>query len=132
MTLAEQLVRSLLEAVENGFAVDVPALYAADAQVTQPFAFNGPETLHGGGQITEHFHAAASTGVRVKVKNLRMHQTVDPHVVIVEFDYEWNLPEGATFETANIQVIEERDGLISTSRDYHDTTAIRGAFEPHP
>ena len=52
-----------------------------------------------------------------------MHETVDPEVVIAEFDY---TARGVTF--ANIQVLRVRDGLIVETRDYHDPAAIREAM----
>jgi uncharacterized protein len=125
---AEALLRRLLDAVQDGFTVDVPRLYAPDAEVLMPFAAGGPATLHGVQAIDAHFRAAAARGLGVRVEDLLIHRMADPHLVVAEFGYVWALPRGRTVTTANIQVVEEAGGLISRSRDYHDTAAIRRAL----
>jgi ketosteroid isomerase-like protein len=93
-------------------------LYAEDAVVDVPFA--RPEAMHlrGRDQVRAHF---TGLGGRIELtpRDVRVHETADPEVIIAEWDYE----SGAT-RFANIQVLRVRDGLIVESRDYHDHAAI--------
>ena len=125
MSPAERVLRSLLDDIEDGFRVDVRSLYAEDAEVTQPFGPNGVQVLAGAAEIEKQFASAAQRGWRVAVKDLAVIQSTDPHVVVAEFTYEWTLGGGHRFETANVQIVEERDGRIQRTRDYHDVASIR-------
>jgi ketosteroid isomerase-like protein len=57
--------------------------------------------------------------------NVVVRETDDAEVVVAEFDYRvHHRVTGRTFEAANIQVLRVRDGLIVSSRDYHDHLAL--------
>jgi len=50
-----------------------------------------------------------------------LHETRDPEVVIVEYDYDGLVTTtGRSFQVSNIQVSRVRDGQIVISRDYHN------------
>jgi ketosteroid isomerase-like protein len=58
-----------------------------------------------------------------------VHETTDPEVVVAEFGYRFRPREGVeAFPVANVQVVRVRDGLIVSSRDYHDHAAIAAAL----
>jgi ketosteroid isomerase-like protein len=65
-------------------------------------------------------------GLSLIARNVVIHETADPEVVIAEFDYAITGKEG-TVTAANIQVLRVRDGLITATRDYHDHLAIARA-----
>ncbi|MBO2460694.1 nuclear transport factor 2 family protein [Actinomadura violacea] len=58
-----------------------------------------------------------------------VHETGDPEVIIVEFDYEGRIATtGHGFRVPNIQMLRVRDGLIVETRDYHDHRGLARAF----
>ena len=60
---------------------------------------------------------------------MTIHETTDPEVIIAEFWYRGHVTgSDRTFEAANVQVIRVRDGLIVSSRDYHNHAAIAAAL----
>ncbi|RSM76685.1 hypothetical protein DL991_25150 [Amycolatopsis sp. WAC 01375] len=56
-----------------------------------------------------------------------IHETLDPEVVIGEFDYQGTASDSAEFRVTTIFVLRVRDGLIVESRDYADHLAISAA-----
>ena len=113
---------------------DLADLYAEDAVVHQPFAPpespdspSAPPLLEGRETIRARFAGADRMGLRFGVRNVVVHETADPEVVIAEFDYD--IPAGDDVLTAaNIQVLRVRDGLIVETRDYHDHLTIARAI----
>jgi len=119
----------LLARIAEGVSPDLAELYAADAVVELPFAAPGGLRLEGRAQIREHFAGASRAPVRLTPSRVRIHETHDPEVVVVEYDYDGEVTTtGARFTVANVQVITGRDGLIVESRDYHDHAALAAAF----
>ncbi|MCO5969930.1 nuclear transport factor 2 family protein [Actinoallomurus soli] len=125
--------RAVFERLSRGIAEgrwnDLADLYAEDAVAHQPFAPAGqdaPRRLEGREVIRARFAGAARMGLRFGVRNVVVHQTTDPEMVIAEFDYD--IPAGDEVLTAaNIQVLRVRDGLIVETRDYHDHLTIARA-----
>lgn len=111
----------LLGGIDEGRWTELSRLYADDAVVEQPLLAPTPGRIVGRDQIEAHFSAAASGPIRLRVRNLVVHDTTDPEVIIAEYDYEaTHTVTGRTTTLANIQVLRVRDGKIQTSRDYHD------------
>lgn len=118
----------LLDGIATGQFDALADLYAEDAVVDLRLALPAPRRLEGREALRRHFAAVARAGVTIKVSNVITHQTTDPEVIVVEFDYEGRVPNGRVFHAANIQVFCVRDGLIAWSRDYHDHAAIAAAM----
>lgn len=114
-TVFERLSRTISE----GRWHDLAELYADDAVVDQPFLPDSRGHIEGRETIRTHFESAAGTGLRLVARNVVVHETTDPEVVIAEFDYDITTEHG-TGTGANIQVLRVRDGLIKQTRDYHD------------
>jgi ketosteroid isomerase-like protein len=74
--------------------------------------------LRGREQVRAHFTGLAGR-ISLTPRDVRVHETADPEVIVAEWDY-----ESAGIRFANIQVLRVRDGLIVESRDYHDHAAI--------
>ncbi|WP_043457052.1 nuclear transport factor 2 family protein [Streptomyces fulvoviolaceus] len=55
----------------------------------------------------------------IEVRDLVIHETVDPNTVIAEWTYVSRI-EDASVSNRNIIVVECRDGKIVRSRDYHN------------
>jgi ketosteroid isomerase-like protein len=105
---------------------ELAARYAEDAVVDQMYARPEPVRIEGREALRARFAVANDLPIRLRPANVVIHDTADPEVIVAEFDYDVLL--AATGErrlrAANVIVLRIRDGLIVTSRDYHDTTAI--------
>lgn len=89
--------------------------------VEQPFVLPRPLRLVGREQIRVHFAAAARAPLELEVRNLVVHETTNPDVLVAEFDYHGRVTTtGRSFTVANIQVLGVCGGQIVTSRDYHN------------
>lgn len=116
--VAQHLVRGISEQRWT----ELPDLYAEDTVVEQPFSPQ-PMTLRGRAALAAHFASAANRPLRVTAKNVVVHETTDPEVVVVEYDYDVDA-SGRTGTVGNVLILRVRDGHIVTSRDYHDHAAI--------
>lgn len=125
-----QVLDRLLGAISARAWASLPELYAEDAVVEQPFALPRPIVLIGREQLRAHFAAAAAAPITLEVRNLVVHDTTDPEVVVAEFDYVARVgaDSGEAFSLANIQVLRVRDGRIVASRDYHNHAALAAAI----
>ncbi len=116
--VAQRLLAGITEARWSELA----DLYDEDTVVEQPFSPR-PIVLRGRAEVAEHFVGAAEMPLRLSATNVVVHETTDPEVVVVEFDYDVET-EARTATVHNIQVFRVRDGRIVASRDYHDHRAI--------
>lgn len=122
-----EVAARLLADISRQRWTDLPALYAEDAVVEQPFNPT-PVTLTGRDAIADHFAGAAALPLRITADNVVTHQTTDPEVIVVEYDYlTENTTTGHTATVHNIQVLRVRAGRIVASRDYHDHAALAAA-----
>jgi ketosteroid isomerase-like protein len=104
---------------------ELDGLYADDAVVKYPFALPAPRTLEGRDAIRNYFAAAAALPLRLRTCNMVVHQTVDPEVVVAEWDYEGLVTTtGRSFQVSNVQVSTIRGGKIIASRDYHNDLVL--------
>jgi uncharacterized protein len=131
LTSPPEIAERLLTGISQRRWTELPALYAEDAVVEQPFS-PAPVRLTGRDAIAAHFAGAADLPLRLTADNVVLHRTADPEVVIVEYDYlAENTTTGHTTTVRNIQVLRVRAGLIVTSRDYHDHPAlVQAALNP--
>jgi uncharacterized protein len=123
--------REVFERLVGGVAGErwdeLPGLYAEDTVVTHPFA-SPAEPLIGREALRRHFAAAPGLGLELAVRDVVVHETTDPEVVIGEFAYEGRVTAtGRRFRVPNVFVLRVRDGLIVESRDYADHLALAAA-----
>lgn len=122
-----EVFHQLCQGISAGQWHRLAELYAEDTVVVLPMA-PAPVRLAGRAAVAAHFRNAAGTPLELRVENVVIHETVDPEVIVAEFDYAGRIvPDGRTFRVANIQVLRVRDGQIVNSRDYHDHRAIGAA-----
>jgi uncharacterized protein len=124
---AATAARRHIERFERGITPDLADAYDANAVVELPFMPGGIRRLVGREAIREHFEAAARAPLQLSVRNLRVHTTADPEVVVAEYDYGIDT---VTVTLANIQVMRIRRGLIVESRDYHDHMGLATVLRP--
>lgn len=116
-----QIYERLLAGIGAGRWSELADLYAPDVVVEQPMMPPRRLRIEGREEVRRHFEAAARSGFAITPRHVVMHRTIDPEVVIAEFDYDLrHTGTGRTTTSANIQVMRIRDGLIVASRDYHD------------
>ncbi|MEV4056555.1 nuclear transport factor 2 family protein [Amycolatopsis sp. NPDC049688] len=121
MTTPRDVFTALSDGISEGRFSELSALYAEDTVVEHPQAVPRPTRLTGRAAVHERFAGVLAGALRLKRKNVVVHETTDPEVIVAEYGYDAESVEtGRTIEAANIQVLRVRDGLIVHSRDYHD------------
>ena len=59
--------------------------------------------------------------LELKARNIAVHQSTDPEVIVAEWDYDGLVTTtGRSFQVSNIRVSRVRNGQIVASRDYHN------------
>jgi ketosteroid isomerase-like protein len=96
-------------------------LMAPDGYIEWPYRPPGvPARLQGRTEIRRHLTETAKAFIRFdEYRNVVVHETTDPEVVIVEYDAQGTVvATGAPFQQTVIAVIRVQDGLILSYRDY--------------
>ncbi|MFC5184251.1 nuclear transport factor 2 family protein [Actinomadura harenae] len=118
----------LVESLAAKKTDDLHLLYAEDAFVTHPFAY--PESRFEGREaLREHFAQVPGMPFEMTVRDVVVHETADPEVIVAEFVYDGrNTATGVRFTVPNIFVMRIRDGLIVEARDYAHHRAFAEAL----
>ena len=96
-------------------------LMAPDGYLEWPYRPPGvPARLQGRQEIRAFLTAAATEFIRFdEYRDVVVHETVDPEVIIVEYEAHGTVvPTGAPFRQTVIAVFRVRDGQILSYRDY--------------
>ena len=96
-------------------------LMAPDGYIEWPYRPPGvPARVRGRAEIHRHLTAAAAALIRfAEYRNVVMHETTDPEVIIVEYEAHGTVvTTGAPFRQTVIAVFRVRDGQIVSYRDY--------------
>jgi ketosteroid isomerase-like protein len=105
------------------------ALYADDALIDLPFNLPVPLQIKGRQQLEARNAAAHDLPLELTPNNVVIHETIDPEVIVAEFDYSGRVTTtGATFRAANVIVMRVHNGKIVASRDYHNHAVISAAL----
>ena len=128
MDTPRQVAEKLVAGISERRFDEVPKLYAEDCVVEVPYATAGATPrIEGGAAIREHFAHADAVPFRLRARDLVVHETDDPELVVSEWDYEVTATTtGRTATVANVQFLRVRDGLIVHSRDFHDHARLAG------
>ncbi|MCI4061164.1 nuclear transport factor 2 family protein [Micromonospora sp. R77] len=116
-----ELVERVLRAGRERDVETFVALMAPDGYLEWPYRPPGvPARVQGRPAIREHLARVADAAIRVdEHRHVVLHETTDPHVVIVEYDAHGTVvPTGAPFQQTVIAVFRVRDGQILSCRDY--------------
>jgi uncharacterized protein len=103
--------------------------FAEQAVLVMPFAPPGmPRRIEGRDAIRNllepRYRASRESGRRIiEYRDLRVHDTADPEVIIAEFEAIVAQGDEAQYELPFILVIRVRDGEIVEQRDYFDSLA---------
>jgi ketosteroid isomerase-like protein len=123
-----QAFDALIGHISAGRWEQIADLYAEDTVVEIPFALPVPVRLEGREQLRAHFATATDAGIEMRARNVRVHETADPEVIVAEFDYHGRISStDRDFDVANVQILTVRDGLIVATRDFHNHPLIAAA-----
>ncbi|MFF7974322.1 nuclear transport factor 2 family protein [Streptomyces sp. NPDC007905] len=121
-----EVFQKLLKGITTGRFPELAELYAEDAVVETVFEPLGPRRFEGRAALDERFAAVSvHSPVELTATNVVIRETDDPEVIVAEWTYQvHHRVTGRNVEVANIQVLRIRDGLIVSSRDFHDHLAL--------
>ena len=128
MDTPRQVAEKLVNGISERRFEEIPKLYAEDCVVEVPYAkADAARRIEGGAGIREHFSHADAVPFRLRARDLVVHETEDPELVVSEWDYDvTSTTTGRTATVANVQFLRVRDGLIVHSRDFHDHARLAG------
>lgn len=114
-------VRALLA----GDMAEFVALFADDAVMEFPFAPpDRPSRLSGRAAVREYLSGYPDLVDVREIKDLVLHQTTDPGVIVAEFAAAGVVvATGRQYELRYVAVLTVRDGLITRYRDYWNPLA---------
>ncbi|MFF5291322.1 nuclear transport factor 2 family protein [Paractinoplanes globisporus] len=132
--------REIVErALRAGRSLDVEALVALmapDGYIEWPYRPPGaPARVQGHAEIRAHLTRVAQGFLRFDdYRNVVIHETTDPDVVIVEYDVHATvLKTGAPLDQSVIAVFHLRNGQIHAYRDYINPLPLAEAYgKMHP
>jgi hypothetical protein len=125
---ARQTIERFLQAAVSPVPGDMADCYAERFVIEMPFAGGlAPERTQ---TTREEFRARVTAGLSsrryTRAVDVRIHETANPEVVVVEYRLEGHMiADQSPFSLAFVMVVTVRDGLIVHSRDY--TSPIDGA-----
>jgi ketosteroid isomerase-like protein len=112
---------------------EIADLYAEDTVVETPFALPKPHRAEGREAVRAHFARSGSGAIEMDTRNVRVHETTDPEVIIIESDlYGRIVATGRTFEVPSVQILQVRDGLIVSARDFTNHAVMAAAMGQLP
>jgi ketosteroid isomerase-like protein len=115
------VLEHLIDGISNGGWQALHELYAYDTLVEYPFALPAPARLEGREAVQRYFVAVARMPLELRARNIVVHETSNPEVIVAEWDYDGLVTTtNRSFHVANIQVSTVRNGQIVASRDYHN------------
>jgi ketosteroid isomerase-like protein len=118
---SREVVEQVLRAGRDRDIETFVALMAPDGRIEWPYRPPGvPACLRGRTEIRRHLAATAAAFIRLdEYRELVIHETTDPEVIIVEYEAHGTVvTSGAPFRQTVIAVFRVRDGQILTYRDY--------------
>ena len=129
----KQVLEKLMRGIADREWQDLHELYSEDTVVEHPFALPAPRRTEGREAIRKHFAEFAAAPLKLQVRNMVVHATADPEVVVAEWDYDGVVTTtGRIFRVSNVQVSRVRGGKIVASRDYHNHAFMAAVMDRLP
>ena len=126
---ARQVFETRTSLIAAGKWDEIADLYAEDTVVETPFALPVPHRAEGRETVRAHFARSASGAIEMQTHNVRIHETTDPEVIVIECDYRGRIvATGRTFEVPSVQILQVRDGLIVSARDFTNHAVMAAAM----
>ncbi len=126
----QELVNHALDLLLAQDMAAFAGLFAEDGVLEFPFAAPGyPASVQGRAAVTEYMRGYPDILKIDEIPQPVMHQSVDPEVVIVEFEASGTVvATGAAYRMRYIAVITVRDNEIQRYRDYWSPLAAAEAM----
>jgi hypothetical protein len=121
-----ETIERFLKAVVSPAPGDMADCYADQVVIEMPFASGlVPARLETTREeIRQRFAAGAAARRYTGLRDVRVHETADPDVVVLEYTLDGTrVGDGEPFTMTFVMVLTFRDGLIAHSRDYADPIA---------
>jgi uncharacterized protein len=113
-----RLVRAVAERRQSQIVDDC---YAEDLVVEHPFMIPEPTTTRGRDQLKKRMTSLEQLAIAVEIVGVVIHETADPEVIVGEFESRITSKHSReSITTGNVMVLRVRNGLIVSSRDYHN------------
>ncbi|MEW9528914.1 nuclear transport factor 2 family protein [Microbispora sp. NPDC049125] len=128
---SREVVERMLQAGREMDVETFVGLMAPDGYLEWPYRPPGvPARLQGRAVIHRHLTEAAKAFIAFdEFRDLVMHETTDPEVIIVEYDaYGTVVATGAPFHQTVIAVFRVRDGQVLSYRDYINPLPLMEAY----
>jgi uncharacterized protein len=120
-----QVVETLMQGISDGAWTTLHTLFSDDAIIEYPFALPERTQLNGAEAIKKYFAATSAYPLKLQMRNMVVHETQNPEVVVAEWDYDGLVTTtGHAFQVSNITVTTVRSGKIVRSRDYHNHAVL--------
>ena len=104
--------------------------YAEDVVVEHPFMIPEPTTTKGREQLRVRATNLKNLPITMEIANVVVHETADPEVIVGEFESRITSKQtGKRITTRNILVLRVRNGLVVSSRDYHNHALLAKFIE---
>jgi ketosteroid isomerase-like protein len=127
-----ETVEALLNTVTEEDRTKLADFYAPDVVIEMPFQ-PGAARTEGRETIRARMVAGKDTWVFDGVKNLTLHETADPEVIITEYELAGRVTATQKpFTVRFVMVTRVRDGLIVHSRDYNNPLTMARAMDATP
>jgi ketosteroid isomerase-like protein len=136
-----QVVERLIAAATSGTPGDIADCYADQVVIEMPFAAGlTPARLETTREeLRARFASGASARKYTAARDVRLHQTTDPNVLVAEYTLDGTrlddtgsgdtgLHDGGQFSLTFVMVLTFRDGLIAHARDYSNPVAAARAL----
>jgi uncharacterized protein len=124
---ARETVEQFLRATVSPAPGDIADCYAAEVIIEMPFAIDAlyPSRIRATREeLRARFQAGAAARRYTSVRDVTIHQTADPEVIVAEYQLHGEMTAtGEPFAVRYAMVITVRDGHIVHSRDYADPIA---------
>jgi ketosteroid isomerase-like protein len=124
MSTPRETVERFLAAVVGPNPGDMADCYADQVVIEMPFGSGlAPARMETTREeLRTRFAAGAASRRYTALRDVHVHETADPDVVILEYKLD-GLRDGESFTMTFVMVLTFRDGLIAHSRDYTDPIA---------
>jgi uncharacterized protein len=136
-----QVVERLIAAATSAIPGDIADCYADQVVIEMPFASGvAPSRLETTREeLRARFASGAASRRYTAARDVRLHQTTDPDVLVAEYTLDGTRLDGkgpndgapaagGQFSMTFVMVLTFRDGLIAHARDYTDPVAAARAL----
>lgn len=125
-----ELILSVLDRIGTGRFTALADCYADDVVIEHPQQHPEPGWSQGLGPQREHWAYAERARLCLVPKDVTVHETPDPQLIVAEFRYEGEVATtGRRFRYPHISILRARAGRIVHARDCQDDLALAIARE---